>query len=63
MPDRAKADTKALPPESDGKPGHETVDVAFDDIIDAILGADLAVPPRQKRYKKLRAGRNSQSDN
>ena len=51
----AKSDEKAAdkaPQKPDAKPGHETVDVAFDDIIDAILGADPKTMSEDKKRRR-----------
>ena len=55
MPDeKAKVGGKKAPPKPDEKPGHETVAAPFDDIIDAILGADpKAVRKHQERRRSL----------
>jgi len=61
MPDeKAKVGDKKAPPKPDEKPGHETVAAPFDDIIDAILGADPeAVREYQKTRRRKRQGRSS----
>lgn len=60
MPEKDdKSATDETLPKPDEKPGHETVDAAFDNIIDAVLGADPEAvrghqnKRRQKRGTKL----------
>jgi hypothetical protein len=50
--ENGKVADKALP-KPDKKPGPETVDAPFDDIIDAILGAD-AEAVREHRLRRRR---------
>jgi len=55
MPDeKAKVGGKKAPPKPDEKPGHETVAAPFDDIIDAILGADPSVIQQTRERRKKR---------
>jgi hypothetical protein len=44
------------PPKPDEKPGPETVDAPFDEIMDAILGAD---PEAVREYKKRRSSKRT----
>ena len=60
MPDeKAKVGDKKAPPKPDEKPGHETVAAPFDDIIDAILGADPeAVREHQSARRRRQKAKN-----
>jgi hypothetical protein len=55
VPRKDKAADDKSPRKLDEKPGHETVDAAFDDIIDAILNADPeAVREHQQQRRRRR---------
>jgi hypothetical protein len=61
MPDKSKVDDKPLPTKPDEKPGHESVDAPFDEIIGAILNANPQTirehQEARRRKRKTRDGR------